>query len=56
MSYGTNMVTVTNVTLKRSQRKHRNHRPSNEELARRVDELERTYNEQFKILILRCRC
>ena len=45
------MITVTNVTLRQSQRKQRKRRPSNEELARRVDELERTYNEQFKIVV-----
>ena len=47
----TNTFTVTNVTLRQSPRKRRKHRPSNEELARRVDDLERTYNEQFKIVV-----
>lgn len=51
MAYGNNSFTVTNVTLRQSQRKRRKHRPSNDELARRVDELERTYNEQFKIVV-----
>ena len=45
------MITVTNVTLRQSQRKQRKRRPSNEELARRLDELELTYNEQFKIVV-----
>ena len=51
MSYGNKTFTVTNVTLKQSQGKHRKYRPSNEELARRLEELERTYNEQFKIVV-----
>lgn len=51
MAYGSNTFTVTSVTLKQSQRKHRKRRPSNEELARRLDELERSYNEQFKIIV-----
>ena len=51
MVYGTNKLTVTSVTLKPSQRKRRKRRPSNEELARRLDELERAYNEQFKIVV-----
>ena len=46
-----NTFTVTSVTLKQSQRKYRKRRPSNEELARRLDELERSYNEQFKIIV-----
>ena len=46
MTYG-----ITSVTLKQSEGKQRKHRPSNEELARRVDDLERTYNEQFKIVV-----
>lgn len=51
MAYGSNTFTVTSVTLKQSQRKHRKRRPSNEELARRLDELERAYNERFKIVV-----
>lgn len=51
MTYGSNTYTVTSVILKQSQGRHRKHRPSNEELARRLDELERTYNEQFKIVV-----
>ena len=50
MAYGSNTFTVTSVTLKQSQRKHRKRRPSNEELARRLDELERAY-ERFKIVV-----
>lgn len=47
MRYGSNMFTVTSVTLKQSQEKHRKHRPSYDELARRLDELE----EQFEIVV-----
>ena len=36
-------LTVTNVTSKQSQRKQQKQRTSNKELARRLDELERTY-------------
>jgi hypothetical protein len=46
-----NTLTVTNVTFKQSQRKRRKQRPSNLELARRLDELERTYNEQLEIVV-----
>ena len=51
MAYGSNTFTVTSVTLKRRQRKQRKRRPSNEELARRIDELEQTYYEQLKIVV-----
>jgi hypothetical protein len=51
MAYGSTRFTVTSVTLKPSQRKNRRRRPSNEELARRLDELERAYNEQLKIVV-----
>lgn len=51
MADGNNMFTVTSVTLKQSQRRHCKRRPSNEELARRLDELEHAYNEQFKIVV-----
>lgn len=47
----TNTFTVTNVTLKQSQRKRRKPRPSNLELAKRLDELERIYNEHFEVVI-----
>ena len=46
-----NTFTVTNVTLKQSQRKRRKQRLSNLELARRLDEFERTYNEQLEIIV-----
>lgn len=46
-----NTFTVTSVTLKQSQRKRRKQRPSNLELARRLDEFERTYNEQLEIVV-----
>ena len=51
MSYGGNTFTVKSVTLKQAQGKHRKHRPSNEELARRLDELERACNEQFEFVV-----
>lgn len=51
MSDGDNTVTVTSVTLKQSQGKRRKRRPSNEALAKRLDELERTCEEQFEIVI-----
>ena len=50
MAYGSNKFTVTSVTLKQSQRRRRKRRPSNEELASRLDELERAY-ERFKIVV-----
>jgi len=43
--------TVTSMTLKQSQRKRRQQRPTNLELARRLDEFERTYNEQLEIVV-----
>lgn len=43
MAYGSNTITVTSVTLKQSQRRRRKRPPSNEELAKRLAELERTY-------------
>jgi hypothetical protein len=46
-----NTFTVTNVTLKQSQRKRRKQRLSNLELAKRLDEFERTYNEQLEIIV-----
>ena len=46
-----NTFTVTNVTLQQSQRKRRKQRPSNLELARRLDEFERTYNEQLESVV-----
>lgn len=48
---GSSMFMITNVPLKQSRRKHRKRRPSTEELARRLDELERTHNEQFEIVV-----
>jgi hypothetical protein len=42
--------TVANVT-QQPQGKRRKHRPTNLELARRLDELERTYNEQLEIVV-----
>jgi hypothetical protein len=51
MANGSNTFTVTSVTLKRRQRIQRKRRPSNEELARRIDELEQTYYEQLKIVV-----
>lgn len=50
MTYGNSTFTVTNVTLKQSQKKRRK-RPSTLELARRLDEFERTYNEQLEIIV-----
>ena len=46
-----NTSTVTNMTLKQSQGKRRKQRPSNLELARRLDEFERTYYEQLEIVV-----
>jgi hypothetical protein len=46
-----NTFTVANVTLKQSQGKRRKHRPTNLELARRLDDFERTYNEQLEIVV-----
>ena len=46
-----NTFTVTNVTLKKSQRKRRKQRLSKLELARRLDEFERTYNEQLETIV-----
>jgi hypothetical protein len=43
--------TVASVTLKQSQRKRRKQRPTNLELARRLDDFERTYNEQLEIVV-----
>ena len=47
MAYGSNTFTVTTATLKQSQGKHRKYRPSNKELARRLDELE----QQFELVV-----
>lgn len=51
MAYGSNTFTVTSMTLKQSKARRRKRCPSNEELAKRLDELERAYNEQFKIIV-----
>ena len=51
MAYGSDRFTVTSVTLRQSKGRRRKRRSSYEELAKRVDELERAYNEQFKIVV-----
>jgi hypothetical protein len=51
MAYGNNVFTVTSMTLKQSERRQRKRRPSNEELARRLNELERTCEAQFEFVI-----
>ena len=51
MAYRHNTFTVTSVSLKQSQGKRRKRRPSNEELARRLDEFERVCNEQFETVV-----
>ena len=51
MSSESNTFMVTSVNLKQSQGKHRKHRPSNEELSKRLDELERACNELFEFVV-----